>query len=447
MLLAVAQQFADKVPSGVVVAFPYILFGFLGLGIVALLIELGLELKRTRALEELIRKQQLLAEERDAFWHLAANYLRAPVTLIVGGAEALRESHITDGTAAISSLAGSLQIKVSQIMGKIETSTSLQAIKISKDRPAAEVTHKAAFVVPLIIVGLLTLVGDYLATGYRTLNLSPLGYVSQVIIFLVVGVALYWAVELLNRSKNTRKITEELYKQQSNELSSARHQLIEDTANSLTPDLIRLEGFLQTVPDAMAASAVGALSTIHQGVSRLQQIVSSFGLLIRLQEGTGEVTATPEASTVDLKGLLEEVKTSLMTDIAAKGMQLNIPDTSLVVATEPDLAKQVVGSILSNAVDYSPEGGVVTVEATKQSGSITMKVIDQGEGIDKKQLQHLFKPFVRTDGTSAMDMSHGGFGVNLYLDKLIMEQIGGTITATSVADKGTTITLDWPTPS
>lgn len=123
-VLGAIKHFVRSLPAVVVVAFPYLLYGLLMLAVLLLIIELIRELRRAHILEALINKQRLLAEERDAFWHLAANYLRAPVTLIVGGAEALSERNKNKDTVAISTLASSLKTKVSEIMKKIEESTS-----------------------------------------------------------------------------------------------------------------------------------------------------------------------------------------------------------------------------------------------------------------------------------------------------------------------------------
>lgn len=439
------KEFVKGLPPEVVVAFPYALFGLLGIGILVLLIELGFELRRTHLLEALIHKQQLLAEERDAFWHLAANYLRAPVTLIVGGAEALRESRVNESTTAIAALAGNLQVKVGEIMSKIEGSTSLQAIKGSQEQTVIKVARKAIFIAPLSIVALLVLLGNYAAVSYRSLDPGFIGYTAQLIIFMIVTIVLYWAIGLLNRGKSKRKAAEAQFAMQTSELNNARHELIEETAKILNPDLTKLESQIKMLPAATAAAAVGAIATLRDGSNRLREIVSSFALLIKVQEGTGRVAVN--SGSIDLTGILNKVRSKLTPQITTKSIRITAPAVTLPVSAESEMAQQVLESILANAVDYSPTGGTVKVEARKLEDSIQLRISDQGKGIDKKQLDHLFQPFVRADGTSAMDMSHGGFGINLYIDKLIMEQLGGSISAVSKPGKGTVFTMTWPIAS
>jgi len=443
-VLGAFKNFVRSLPAGVVIAFPYALFGLLLLAALILLIELIRELRRLRLLLVLIRKQQLLAEERDTFWHLAANYLRAPVTLIVGGAEALRESHIQESTTAIAALAASLQSKVAQIMSKIEGSASLQAINQDQPRKAAQVAHSAFFIVPVVSVAALTILANYAATSYRNLGPNALGYTTQLVGFIIAVVLFYWVLALFTQGKSRRKAAEAQLDRQTIELANARHELIAETASSLNPDLTRLEGMLHALPVTMAAAGGGALVTLGEGTSRLREIVTSFALLIKVQEGTGAVTTDPEASTVDLANILARTRAKLTPQIAAKGVRVIAPVVPLTVHAEADLANQVLESIISNAVDYSPANGTVRVEAKRLQDAILIRVSDEGQGIDKKQLDHLFQPFVRADGKSAMDMSQGGFGINLYLDKLIMEQMGGSISAASNPGKGTAITMTWP---
>jgi signal transduction histidine kinase len=73
-----------------------------------------------------------------------------------------------------------------------------------------------------------------------------------------------------------------------------------------------------------------------------------------------------------------------------------------------------------------------------------LAVHDQGPGVSKEQLAHMFEPFTKADGFDALKIDHEGLGIDLYLNKLIMEHLGGEINANSILGKGTTISLWWP---
>lgn len=438
-VLGAIKHFVRSLPVVVVVGFPYALFGLLLIAALILLAELAREMRRAHVLEVLIRKQQSLAEERDAFWHLAANYLRAPVTLIVGGAEALRDMHAIDMTSEISTLAASLQTKVADIMKKIEGSVSLQSISKIPHGLKRGTVNRRIYLIPVTIIALLVVLANYAASSFRNINPGTLGYLTQVLIFIAVATAFYWALSYLTQGKKRRQLAEEMYQRQTAELANARHDLINDTATMLASDTAQLDALLKSLPAGVAQTAPGALATLREGTDRLREIVHSFALLIKVQESNQLVT-----SKVDLGSILSSVRSKLTPQIASKNVRVTAPAMSLPVSAESELAQQVIESIVANAVDYSPAGGTVSVETRNLGDQVQVRISDQGQGIAKDQLAHLFQPFTRADGKSAMDMSHGGFGINLYLDKLIMEKLGGTIEAASTPGKGTAITLTWP---
>lgn len=439
-VIGALKHFVRSLPVAVIVAFPYALFGLLFMAILFLALEFVREIRRAHILEALIRKQQLLAEERDAFWHLAANYLRAPITLIVGGAESLADMHKTAEVATITTLSVSLQQKVAEIMKKIEGSASLQSInKIPHGFKRGKV-RRITYILPLSILAALLVFANYAASSWRNVNPGAVGYLAQILIFITISIALYWALSYLSSGKGRRKQAEEMYARQTNELNSARHELINDTATLLANDTKQLDAAIKTLPITIAQTAPGALATLREGSDRLREIVHSFALLIKVQEGAAIAT-----SPVDLGSMFGAIRAKLTPQITAKNVRVAAPAASLPVSAESEMARQVIESIVTNAVDYSPAGGTVNIETRNLGDKVQVRISDQGQGIAKDQLAHLFQPFVRTDGKSAMDMSHGGFGINLYLDKLIMEKLGGTIEAASTPGKGTAFTLTWPT--
>lgn len=438
-VLGAIKHFVRSLPTVVVVAFPYALFGLLLVAIFLLLLELIRELRRAHVLEALINKQRLLAEERDAFWHLAANYLRAPVTLIVGGAEALSERHKNKDTEAISALAASLQTKVGEIMKKIEGSVSLQAIKKVPHGIRAGKVSRVAYFIPLLSLAALVIFANY-AASWKSINPGTVGYTIQFLIFVIIAVVFYWTLSFLTGSKKRRLQAESIYQKQTAELNNARHELINDTATLLAGDTNRLDMAVKNLPVNMTDSVPGALQTLREGTDRLREIIRSFSLLIAVQESTAITKQT-----VDLGAMFGSIRAKLAPQITKKNVRVMAPSAALPVSAESEMAKQVIESIVANAVDYSPDGGTVKVETQHLGGKVRVRISDQGQGINKDQLAHLFQPFVRTDGKSAMDMSHGGFGINLYLDKLIMEKLGGNIEVDSTPGKGTAFTLTWPT--
>ena len=102
---------------------------------------------------------------------------------------------------------------------------------------------------------------------------------------------------------------------------------------------------------------------------------------------------------------------------------------------------QVMGNLVSNAVKYSPDGGLITFASRVQDGMLEIRVTDQGIGMTPEQQQHLFERFYRaSNGNNAI----GGTGLGLTICKLIVEQHGGRISADSEYGVGSTFTITLP---
>jgi signal transduction histidine kinase len=96
---------------------------------------------------------------------------------------------------------------------------------------------------------------------------------------------------------------------------------------------------------------------------------------------------------------------------------------------------------LNNAIRHG-KGNPVLVRLGFQNETGSIEIIDQGEGIGKEHLANITEPFYRAD--SARQRNTGGFGLGLYLCRLISEAHGGKIEIDSEFNKGTHITVSIP---
>ena len=109
------------------------------------------------------------------------------------------------------------------------------------------------------------------------------------------------------------------------------------------------------------------------------------------------------------------------------------------IEIDVDRVSQVMSNIIGNAIKYSPENSTIAifVETTEKYAKIYVK--DNGIGIPKEDLPRIFERFYRVD--KARSRAMGGTGLGLAISKEIMELHGGMITAESVYEKGTTMTV------
>ncbi|MFD1771844.1 ATP-binding response regulator [Sphingobacterium suaedae] len=105
--------------------------------------------------------------------------------------------------------------------------------------------------------------------------------------------------------------------------------------------------------------------------------------------------------------------------------------------------KQIVSNLISNAIKYTPKGSVnltASIKNIQGQQHLQIEVSDTGLGIAPEHQKHIFRQYYMTDNTSKA----GGFGLGLYISKLLTEQLEGEISLTSTLGKGSTFTLSIP---
>jgi signal transduction histidine kinase len=102
----------------------------------------------------------------------------------------------------------------------------------------------------------------------------------------------------------------------------------------------------------------------------------------------------------------------------------------------------VIRNILSNAVKFTPKGGLVTIQSNKDSKSSIFSITDNGIGMNSKMAENLFKLDVKTNRTGTEDEPSSGLG--LILCKEFVEKHGGKIWVESEENKGTTFYCSFP---
>ena len=178
------------------------------------------------------------------------------------------------------------------------------------------------------------------------------------------------------------------------------------------------------------------LEHIRASVTHLNDILEEFLSVGRIEEG--KVAARP--AHLDLGALLQET----IADVQAlrKAGQTIVPqlDCPAPLWLDPSLLRKILVNLLSNALKYSGEDTVVTVQARCQARQLTLVVADQGVGIAPEDQQHLFQRFFRARNVT----NTPGTGLGLYIIARYLELLGGTIALRSDLGRGTTVTLTVP---
>jgi signal transduction histidine kinase len=110
------------------------------------------------------------------------------------------------------------------------------------------------------------------------------------------------------------------------------------------------------------------------------------------------------------------------------GVLLVLTEPALTVAQVSERIFRVLSNLLGNAVKFTPEGGTITLRATRRGDELMITVIDTGPGIAADHLPHVFERYWQ-----ARPASQAGAGLGLYIARGIVEAHGGRIWAESSA--------------
>jgi len=130
--------------------------------------------------------------------------------------------------------------------------------------------------------------------------------------------------------------------------------------------------------------------------------------------------------------------------LSQAGISLNIAQNSKEVYVDPTLFKQVINNLLTNAINYTPSGGLITIDIDDgPEGYIRIQIQDNGIGIETTHLSRLCDRFYRVDISRSKDT--GGMGLGLAICKSIVELHQGSLSIESQVNQGTTVKLLFPT--
>ena len=173
---------------------------------------------------------------------------------------------------------------------------------------------------------------------------------------------------------------------------------------------------------------------IRNAVRHIQAIVQR----VQLASEVGERTAELRIDAVALRALVEDVV--LDTSTGTVTIDTDLADLPEAISGDPDMLRQVVDNILSNAVKFSQSNGMVFVSGASRDGYAILTVTDRGRGIPEDEKGKIFSPYYRARNSRG---SHGA-GIGLYVVKQFVETHGGTIRLDSTLGKGTTVTISLP---
>jgi len=179
------------------------------------------------------------------------------------------------------------------------------------------------------------------------------------------------------------------------------------------------------------------LESSSEEYERLARMISDILFLARPEQGM-------ETHTLDARTEIETLAEYYQPLAEEQQIVLAVKGSGTVIA-DPRLFQRAVANLISNALHYTPSGGLVTITIVLQTdGCLTVTVQDTGMGIPAAECSRVFERFYRT--ATARQRHNQGSGLGLAIVRSIMELHGGDVTLTSEPGQGSTVTLRFPHP-
>jgi histidine kinase len=226
------------------------------------------------------------------------------------------------------------------------------------------------------------------------------------------------------------------------QVESMRRQLIGDVSHELRTPLTAIKGSMEGLMDGVLPATGDTYQQIHQEADRLARLVDDLQELSRVEAGAYPLDIRPVA----VSTLIQTTVKRFATQAQAKGIELrhDLSADLPPVLADQDRITQVLTNLVGNALQYTPQGGQVTILCKQHGNEIHISIADSGIGIPTEHLPHLFTRFYRVD-KSRSRQAGGGSGIGLTIARHLVEAHGGRIWAESAGEgQGSTFTFALP---
>jgi len=239
-------------------------------------------------------------------------------------------------------------------------------------------------------------------------------------------------------------------------LERMRSEFVANVSHELKTPIAAVKGFAETLLGGAVndeETARSFLQIIFDESERLNRLIGDILELSKIESRRVPLQFSP----VDLSIFTKKTIELMAAEATRKHIVLEMhAEEGLYVEADEDRLRQIVMNLLGNGINYTPEGGRVSITAipvihgaplTDNSpdadyDAVRIIIADTGIGIPKKDLPRIFERFYRVD--KARSRGSGGTGLGLSIVKHLVELHHGTITVESTVGAGSVFTIDLP---
>jgi signal transduction histidine kinase/DNA-binding response OmpR family regulator len=222
--------------------------------------------------------------------------------------------------------------------------------------------------------------------------------------------------------------------------SRAKDQFLATVSHELRTPLNAILGWAVLARPQAPPQLERALAVIERNARAQARIIDDVLDISRIVSGKFRLDIGPTNLSEVIQSAIESVRPAA----EARGVELSITIGDIgQMLGDPERLQQIVWNLLSNGIKFTPKGGKVALEASSSESNVSIRVRDNGQGIDPAFLPHLFEAFRQADGSTTR--RHGGLGLGLAIVKQLVQAHGGTIEAESEGTgKGATFIVELP---
>lgn len=226
-------------------------------------------------------------------------------------------------------------------------------------------------------------------------------------------------------------------------LEKMRSDFVANVSHELKTPVTSVRGFSETLMSGEVTDEETTkqfLKIIHDESQRLDRLIRDLLNLSKIERQKMPLNL----ETLNMTALVHEVSVTLQGAVEEKRTRLVLPDPSkdVYLQGDEDRLRQIILNLVGNGINYTAEGGTVTVSLKENVEKVRLIIKDDGIGIPEESLPRIFERFYRVD--RARSRHSGGTGLGLAIVKHLIESHHGEIEVESREGEGTTFTAILP---
>ncbi len=221
-------------------------------------------------------------------------------------------------------------------------------------------------------------------------------------------------------------------------LEQYRRNFLGNISHELKTPIFNIQGYLYTLLDGGVYDEninLDYLKRAEVNVQRLQTIVEDLESISRLESGELQI----EYTSFNIRDLVEECIDEYTLIAKKRKINLQVKESAgnnFMVSADKENIRQVLNNLIANSIKYGKKNGTTKIGFYDMDDYLLVEIADNGIGIEKKDINHVFDRFYRVDKSRSRDI--GGSGLGLSIVKHIIEAHKQTINLRSTPGLGST---------